>query len=327
MQNIYAGLINVISCLMMLTVKIKFLILYFSASCNKCLHTGTPILPTVAQFCFRSLGICCAGCRYVCIPVYTHTHKYILPTALPMSSANNFCDIPLLTPFCKLFGCIQHRWDLGISCSTGTFGWSTTVTSSTSCFLSSFRRSPISDYLQDFITVILKLWHCSSAGDLHTCSCWLLGVPLHSCSNQKVKHCLTLLHHFRSTWNQCTAPWIYSLREGCCWGGASSWDRETVHLIGTTTGMEVGGTEGLRRSKKSHDNFLHFQLSIFFPSRTACCSMYNALHVPDLLNKPLFHPHAHFLYSESQNGWGWKGLLEVTITIQPPAQAGSPREA
>lgn len=131
---------------------------------------------------------------------------YTLPTVLPMSSAENFCDIPLLTLFCKLFGCIQHKWHLGISCSTGTFGWSTTVTNSTSCFLSSFRRSPISDYLQDFITGIPELWHCSSAGDLHTCNCWLLGVPLHNRSNQKVKHCLTLLHHFRSTWNPCIAP-------------------------------------------------------------------------------------------------------------------------
>lgn len=56
------------------------------------------------------------------------------------------------------------------------------------------------------ITVIPKLWHCSSAGDLHTCNFWLLSVPLHNCSNQKVKHCLTLLHHFRSTWTRCIAP-------------------------------------------------------------------------------------------------------------------------
>lgn len=135
-----------------------------------------------------------------------HIYIYILPTALPMSSAEYFCDIPLLTPFCKSFCCIQHRRDLRISCSTGIFGWSNTAGSSTSCFLSSFRCSPISDYLQGFITAIPKLWHCSSADDLHTCHCWLLGVLLHNSSNQKVKHCLTLLHHFRGTRNQRIAP-------------------------------------------------------------------------------------------------------------------------
>lgn len=189
------------------------------------------------------------------MPTCIHIYIYIHPTALPMSSAEYFCDISLLTPFCKPFCCIQHRRDLRPSCSTGIFGWSNTVGSSTSCFLSSFRCSPISDYLQGFITAIPKLWHCSSADDLHACHCWLLGVLLHNSSNQKVKHCLTLLHHFRGTRNQRIAPWTYMLGEGQCWGEASSWDTETVHLIGTTTGVLVAGTEGLRGTENPERAF------------------------------------------------------------------------
>lgn len=170
---------------------------------------------------------------------------YILPTVLPVSSAEYFCDMSLLIPFCKCFGCIQHREDLQISCSTGTFGWSNTVGRSSSCFLSSSRCCPIFGYLQGFITAIPKLWHCSSADDLHTCHFWLLSVLLHKPSNQKVKHCLTLLHHFRGTRSQCIAPWIYMLGEGQCQGGASSWSTKTLSLIGTFTVKPVADTRGL----------------------------------------------------------------------------------
>lgn len=134
---------------------------------------------------------------YVYILTYAYMHN--LCTALFMSSAEYLCDILLLTLFCKAFCCIQHRKDSWISCSTGTFGWSNTVGSCTSCFLFFFRRSLITGYLQGFITAIPKLWHCSSMDDLHTSHCWLLSVLLHNPSNQKVKHCLTLLHHFRGT--------------------------------------------------------------------------------------------------------------------------------
>lgn len=174
-----------------------FWILCFPASCNKCLHAGTPVMPTVAQFCLRSLGICCAGWRYVCIPVYTHTCIYFLLHFLWVLQ-RIFVTFPFFFPFSNS-GCMQHRWGMGISCSTGTLGWSSTVASSTSCFLSSCRRSPICDYLQDFITVVPKLWHCSSAGDLHSCNCCSL-----------VSRCTPVL-----TWKSGTV-WPYFTAVGAC---------------------------------------------------------------------------------------------------------------
>lgn len=209
-------------------------------------------------------------CRMeLCVHTCIHTHMYTLPTALPMSSAENFCDIPLLTPFFKHFGCMQHRWGMGISCSTGTLGWSSTVASSTSCFLSSCRRSPIYDYLQYFITVVPKLWHCSSAGDLHSCSCCSL-----------VSRCTPVL-----TWKSSTV-WPYFTAVGAL--GTSALLPGYIHW-----GMDVTGRGQLLRQRncpphrhhhrrggwwywgaeiitKSCENFLHFQLSIIFPSRTVC---------------------------------------------------------
>lgn len=175
-----------------------------------------------------------------------------------MGSAGYFCDILLFIPFCKPFCCIQCRKDLQIPCLSRTFGRSNNV-------LSSFRHSHIPGYLQGFITAFPKLWHCSSADDLHAYLCWLLSVPLHNSSNQKVKHCLTILHHFRGTRNQNIAPCV----------GRMSMPRKTQLLRNSQSDRHSHRedfcwypvTEVIRKSKGW---FLHVCLCRFPLSRNAC---------------------------------------------------------
>lgn len=200
-----------------------------------------------------------------------------------MSSAEYFCDISL-TPFCNPFHCKQHRMDLWISCSTGTFGWRNTVGSSTSCFLSSFRRSPISSYLQGFIIAIPKFWHCSSTSDLHITDSFTMSYCI--TYKQKVQHCLTLLHRFTDNRNQCIA-YMYWEKDNAKGDPAPRIQKLSVWL-GTITGKLL-----LVPELNQKGAFRAFDFAGSISSRLLPCfsSLSGVLHILGFLSKPSFHPH------------------------------------
>lgn len=248
-----------------------FWMLYPPGSCNKCWYTGTPILPTVAQFCVRSLGVCHMVCRYACIPVYIYTYTYFLQHFLWVL-LSIFVTFPFLLPSANPFVAYSTEGTCGYPVQLESLGGATLLAAVPPVF-----SPPLGVVPSLIIYKALSLLFLNS-GIAH-----LQMTYIHATAGSSVSCCTTLLTRKSST------VWPYFTTLGAPGTNVSLPCSLDIHVRGRTT---LGRGQLLRYrncpsdrhnhrraccwywgaevNRKSRECFLHFWLRVFFLSRTAC---------------------------------------------------------